>query len=91
MDSLRHIQSIPTSKWNLHKLRFSALIGVENTKQLSSIIIAISKGYFGKRNKSNYCLTNLPIIDLRSSSLSNILDLWYFKYGPSERIDIKTI
>ena len=89
MDSLRHIQSIPTSKWNLHKLRFSSLIGVKNTNQLSNIFIAISKCYLGKRNSSNYWFTNLPIIDLGSTLLSNILDLRYSKYSPPKIFDRK--
>ena len=78
------MKDIPSSKCNIHESRFCSLIGVHSNEELTPILTVISKGYFGTKNGPNYHPNNLPIIDLHTSVLPNILGLLVFNFGPRE-------
>ena len=89
MNSFYEMKSVPILKWNLQKLWFSSLIYMKTPTNSVLFLFAINEGHFGKTNRSNYFLTNIPIVDLWSSLLSNILDLRYFKYSLCKTFDMQ--
>jgi hypothetical protein len=87
-DLVARLSRLPPKKWWFHEkvvcreLGFTRREGTPVRKQLTELLLAIKKGYFGNKNEPK--ITGFEKTDLANTSIQNQLNIHCVKHGYKE-------